>query len=136
MKGWGLTLSTWAIETINVNRFYYLPFANFNAMFCVWYFLPFVCFSVSSGSVTVNDDSSVQILAEQCIPIDSLDAHVSYDIISEGGWILFRYYRTRPLPITVVVIYIGINVGCHTSAHWRYIIWVKNNSTSHSLLQN
>ncbi|XP_059178546.1 ATP synthase subunit delta, mitochondrial-like [Physella acuta] len=31
-------------------------------------------FFVSSGSVTINDDSSVQILAEEAHPIDRLDA--------------------------------------------------------------
>ncbi|XP_038057077.1 ATP synthase subunit delta, mitochondrial-like [Patiria miniata] len=30
-------------------------------------------FFVSSGSVTVNDDSSVQILAEMAVPVDKLD---------------------------------------------------------------
>ena len=34
--------------------------------------------TVSSGSVTVNDDSSVQILAEECVPVENLDANVSY----------------------------------------------------------
>lgn len=29
---------------------------------------------VSSGSVTINDDSSVQILAEEAVPVDMLDA--------------------------------------------------------------
>jgi F-type H+-transporting ATPase subunit delta len=29
---------------------------------------------VSSGSVTINDDSSVQILAEEAFPVDQLDA--------------------------------------------------------------
>lgn len=31
---------------------------------------------VSSGSVTVNDDSSVQVLAEEAVPIEELDASV------------------------------------------------------------
>ena len=38
-------------------------------------YLNFV-FSVSSGSVTINDDSSVQILAEEAVTLDSLDAAV------------------------------------------------------------
>ena len=33
--------------------------------------------TVSSGSVTINDDSSVQILAEEAHPVDRLDAAVS-----------------------------------------------------------
>ncbi|GFR66469.1 ATP synthase subunit delta, mitochondrial [Elysia marginata] len=32
---------------------------------------------VSSGSVTINDDSSIQILAEEAHPVDRLDAAVS-----------------------------------------------------------
>jgi len=31
-------------------------------------------FFVSSGSITVNDDSSVQILAEEAVPLDQIDA--------------------------------------------------------------
>ncbi|ESN90256.1 hypothetical protein HELRODRAFT_158094 [Helobdella robusta] len=34
---------------------------------------------VSSGSVTINDDSSVQILAEEACPIDHLDAQAIRD---------------------------------------------------------
>ncbi len=38
----------------------------------------FVCvFVVSSGSVTVNADSSVQLLAEEAVPLDQLDVAVS-----------------------------------------------------------
>lgn len=35
-----------------------------------------VC-TVSSGSVTVNADSSVQLLAEEAVPLDQLDIAVS-----------------------------------------------------------
>jgi len=31
-------------------------------------------FFVSSGSVTINDDSSVQILAEEAVPVEQLDS--------------------------------------------------------------
>lgn len=34
-------------------------------------------FTVSSGSVTVNADSSVQLLAEEAFPLDQLDIAVS-----------------------------------------------------------
>lgn len=34
--------------------------------------------AVSSGSVTINDDSSVQILAEQACTLEQLDPSVSY----------------------------------------------------------
>lgn len=40
----------------------------------------FVCvcvLTVSSGSVTVNADSSVQLLAEEAVPLDQLDISVS-----------------------------------------------------------
>lgn len=33
--------------------------------------------AVSSGSVTVNADSSVQLLAEEAVPLDQLDISVS-----------------------------------------------------------
>lgn len=36
-----------------------------------------VIFTVSSGSVTVNKDSSVQVLAEEAHPIDRFDRDVS-----------------------------------------------------------
>merc|ERR1711944_216000 len=38
-------------------------------------------FFVSSGSITINDDSSVQILAEEAVPVESLDANA----IREGA---------------------------------------------------
>lgn len=34
-------------------------------------------YAVSSGSVTVNADSSVQLLAEEAVPLDQLDISVS-----------------------------------------------------------
>ena len=37
---------------------------------------------VSSGSVTINEDSSVQILAEEACTIDQLDAQVTYLLVS------------------------------------------------------
>ena len=36
--------------------------------------------TVSSGSVTINEDSSVQILAEEAVPVEDLDAKVSSNI--------------------------------------------------------
>merc|ERR1712150_191400 len=38
-------------------------------------------FFVSSGSITINDDSSVQILAEEAVPVEALDANA----IREGA---------------------------------------------------
>jgi F-type H+-transporting ATPase subunit delta len=40
---------------------------------------------VSSGSVTVNDDSSVQILAEEACPVDQLDAQAVRDGASKAA---------------------------------------------------
>ena len=34
------------------------------------------CVSVSSGSVSINDDSSVQILAEEAVSLSDLDIQV------------------------------------------------------------
>jgi len=37
-----------------------------------------VVYVVSSGSVTINEDSSVQILAEEACSVDQLDAQVTF----------------------------------------------------------
>jgi len=37
----------------------------------------FVVHIVSSGSITINEDSSVQILAEEACTVDQLDGQVS-----------------------------------------------------------
>ncbi|XP_056633620.1 ATP synthase subunit delta, mitochondrial [Diorhabda carinulata] len=37
---------------------------------------------VSSGTVTINDDSSVQILAEEAHPVENLDLNAARDILS------------------------------------------------------
>ncbi|THK33233.1 ATP synthase subunit delta, mitochondrial [Diachasma alloeum] len=39
---------------------------------------------VSSGTVTINEDSSVQILAEEAHPIDALDNSAAKDILSKA----------------------------------------------------
>jgi len=39
--------------------------------------MDFVVYVVSSGSITINEDSSVQILAEEACTLDQLDAQVS-----------------------------------------------------------
>ncbi|XP_063974529.1 ATP synthase subunit delta, mitochondrial [Diachasmimorpha longicaudata] len=39
---------------------------------------------VSSGTVTINEDSSVQILAEEAHPIDALDNSAARDILSKA----------------------------------------------------
>mmetsp|Transcript_892 Transcript_892/g.1322 ORF Transcript_892/g.1322 Transcript_892/m.1322 type:complete len:159 (+) Transcript_892:132-608(+) len=41
-------------------------------------------FFVSSGSVTINEDSSVQILAEEAHPLESLDASAAQKALSEA----------------------------------------------------
>ena len=45
---------------------------------CFWVVLSVVCFCVaaSSGTVTINADSTVQILAEEAYPLDMLDVQV------------------------------------------------------------
>ncbi|KAL0133041.1 hypothetical protein PUN28_000648 [Cardiocondyla obscurior] len=39
---------------------------------------------VSSGTVTINDDNSVQILAEEAHPVESLDNSAARDILSKA----------------------------------------------------
>merc|ERR1712002_391075 len=41
-------------------------------------------FFVSSGSVTINEDSSVQILAEEAHPVEDLDAAACRDVLSKA----------------------------------------------------
>merc|ERR1712110_679495 len=41
-------------------------------------------FFVSSGTITINDDSSVQILAEEAHPVDALDAGAAKQALSEA----------------------------------------------------
>ncbi|XP_017490657.1 PREDICTED: ATP synthase subunit delta, mitochondrial-like [Rhagoletis zephyria] len=41
-------------------------------------------FFVSSGTVTINDDSSVQVLAEEAVPLDSLDAQAAREALSKA----------------------------------------------------
>ncbi|XP_076281667.1 ATP synthase, delta subunit [Lasioglossum baleicum] len=39
---------------------------------------------VSSGTVTINEDNSVQILAEEAHPVESLDSSAARDVLSEA----------------------------------------------------
>ncbi|XP_066255313.1 ATP synthase subunit delta, mitochondrial [Euwallacea similis] len=39
---------------------------------------------VSSGTITINDDSSVQILAEEAHPIENIDASAARDLLSKA----------------------------------------------------
>lgn len=39
---------------------------------------------VSSGSVTINDDSSVQLLAEEAVPVEALDISAARDALSKA----------------------------------------------------
>ncbi|KAJ8935979.1 hypothetical protein NQ318_000849 [Aromia moschata] len=39
---------------------------------------------VSSGTVTINDDSSVQILAQEAHPVENLDAAAARDVLSKA----------------------------------------------------
>nr|CAH7745925.1 unnamed protein product [Callosobruchus chinensis] len=39
---------------------------------------------VSSGTVTINDDSSVQILAEEAHPVENLDPAAARDVLSKA----------------------------------------------------
>lgn len=41
-------------------------------------------FFVSSGSVTINDDSSVQIIAEESHPIEDLDAAACRQVLADA----------------------------------------------------
>lgn len=69
--------------------------------------------TVSSGSVTVNGDSSVQLLAEEAVPLDQLDVSVStvsaalHSLTNLGQHIMNLkavqpYYVTRTCPLNFV----------------------------------
>lgn len=50
---------------------------HMTACWHVWLYRCVFVYAVSSGSVTVNADSSVQLLAEEAVPLDQLDIAVS-----------------------------------------------------------
>lgn len=67
-----------SVHLINFNSVVLLlggMIAGWNRLVCI--FRCCVCFAVSSGSITVNADSSVQLLAEEAFPLDQLDVAVS-----------------------------------------------------------
>nr|CAG4648404.1 EOG090X0JDB [Moina brachiata]SVE93385.1 EOG090X0JDB [Moina brachiata] len=41
-------------------------------------------FFVSSGTVTINEDSSVQLLAEEAVPVDTLDVSAARELLSQA----------------------------------------------------
>ena len=42
-------------------------------------------FFVSSGSVTINDDSSVQILAEEAHPVEDIDLAAAREVVAKAN---------------------------------------------------
>jgi F-type H+-transporting ATPase subunit delta len=41
-------------------------------------------FFVTSGTITINDDSTVQVLAEEAVPVDWIDASAARDVLSKA----------------------------------------------------
>lgn len=39
---------------------------------------------MSSGTVTINDDSSVQVLAEEAVPLESLDGQAAREALTKA----------------------------------------------------
>ncbi len=39
---------------------------------------------MSSGTVTINDDSSVQVLAEEAVPVEHLDNHAAKEGLAKA----------------------------------------------------
>ena len=39
---------------------------------------------MSSGTITVNEDSSVQVLAEEAVPVDWIDPQSARDVLAKG----------------------------------------------------
>lgn len=54
-----------------------LPTFEANILYVIYTCISLFVYAVSSGSVTVNADSSVQLLAEEAVPLDQLDIAVS-----------------------------------------------------------
>ena len=59
---------------------------DFENMIFSWISRQWFLFSVSSGSVTINEDSSVQILAEEAARLDELDREVSFRNMVKQGY--------------------------------------------------
>ena len=47
-------------------------------------YLPKNSLTVSSGTITVNEDSSVQVLAEEAVPVDWIDPQNAKEILSKA----------------------------------------------------
>jgi len=41
-------------------------------------------FFVSSGTVTINEDSTVQLLAEEAVPVENLDMSAAKDLLNQA----------------------------------------------------
>merc|ERR1712137_1356022 len=41
-------------------------------------------FFVSSGTITINEDSTVQLLAEEAVPVDQLDLSAARDLLTQS----------------------------------------------------
>nr|CAG4650644.1 EOG090X0JDB [Sida crystallina] len=41
-------------------------------------------FFVSSGTITINEDSTVQLLAEEAVPVDQLDVNAARDLLAQS----------------------------------------------------
>lgn len=39
---------------------------------------------MSSGTITINEDSSVQVLAEEAVPVEWLDLNAARNVLSEA----------------------------------------------------
>jgi F-type H+-transporting ATPase subunit delta len=39
---------------------------------------------VSSGTITINEDSTVQVLAEEAVPVDWIDTTASKEVLAEA----------------------------------------------------
>lgn len=55
-----------------------------------WLTHPVLCLAVSSGSVTVHADSTVQVLAEEAVTMDMLDLAVSTQRFTSPGFLPWR----------------------------------------------
>lgn len=66
-----------------IQKSFLVSFLEFLSLLTILIFQIYL-YLVSSGTITVNDDSSVQVLAEEAVPIENLDAQAAREALSKA----------------------------------------------------
>ena len=78
-------------------------------------------FFVSSGTITINDDSSVQILAEEAHPVEDLDAGAAKQVRCAKSWKYTFSLRSRQNKRARVAILVYIRIRYNAPTRIIYI---------------